>query len=216
MAASDPREIGSDLLLVHEGTGDLNVLGALMRHAAVEGFQPFELEGPDSKKLRKFFKALAMSPHFRNPVPGYGHPVRGLAVILDADANATATFQRVRDALAAANLPTPAAPGEVLDGAPRIGVFLVPDNAAPGKIETLCLRSVESDPAWGCLETFFQCVTQKGGKLPANMDKARAQAFLSTRPNPALPVGLAADEGYWNFDHAAFAPLIAFLRDVSR
>lgn len=213
MAASDPVQIGCDLLLVHEGTADGNVLGALMRHATVQGFQLLSMDGQD--KMRRFFKGLALSPHFKNPVPGYEHPVRALAIVLDAETEAGATFQSVRDALTSAGLPAPDAPGEMLEGPLRVGVFLVPDNQSPGKIEALCLRSVEDDPAWNCLDGFFNCVRERGGELPANMDKARAQAFLSTRPEPNLPVGLAALEGYWRFESAAFGPLITFLRQLS-
>lgn len=213
MAAGDPIQIGSDLLLVHEGTADLNVLGALMRHAGIEGFQPLPLNG--QTKMRAFFKGLAASPHFKAAVPGYGHPVRSLAIVLDAERDVAGTFQRVRDALASAGLPAPAIPGEILAGSPRVGIYLVPDNQSAGKIETLCLRSVEDDPAWGCLDVFFDCVRQRGGNLPTDQDKARAQAFLSTRPQPDLPVGLAALEGYWRFENPAFAPLIAFLREIS-
>lgn len=59
------------------------------------------------------------------------------------------------------------------------------------------------------------CFRERGGKLPDNMDKARAQAFLSTRPKPHLPVGLAATEGYWDFASLAFTPLVDFLRGFS-
>ena len=213
MAVGDPVQIRSDLLLVHEGTADGNVLGTLMRHATIQGFQPFSMDGQD--KMLRFFKGLALSPHFKNPVPGYAHPVRALAIVLDAEADVSATFQSVRDALTAAELPAPAGPGEIVDGALRVGVFLVPDNQSPGKIETLCLRSVEDDPAWSCLDVFFNCVRENGSALPANMDKARAQAFLATRPQPDLPVGLAALEGYWRFESPAFVPLITFLRQLS-
>ena len=149
-------------------------------------------------------------------MPGYDHPVRGLAIVLDAETDAAATFQGVRDALIAANLPTPETAGGIAPGTLRLGVFLVPDNQSPGKIETLCLNSVQNDPAWPCLDIFFNCIRDRGGHWPENMDKARAQAFLATRPKPALPVGLAALEGYWDFTSAAFAPLTAFLRQVAQ
>ena len=213
MATGDPIQIGSDLLLVHEGKGDLNVLGALMRHAGIEGFQTLPLNG--QQKIRGFFKALGASPHFKAAVPDYGHPVRSLAIVLDAEQDVTATFRRVCDALSSAGLPAPAALGESSAGSPRVGVFLVPDNQSAGKIETLCLRSVEDDPAWSCLDVFFDCVRQRGGALPENIDKARAQAFLSTRPQPDRSVGHAALEGYWRFESPAFASLIAFLRELA-
>lgn len=213
MAKRDPLQIGSDLLLLHEGTADLKVLGALLRHAGIQGYQPIEVGG--QAKLRALLKALVLTPHFKNPVPGFGHPVRAVAVILDAETDAAATFQSVRDALGAADLPVPGTPGEIAQGLLKVGVFLLPDNRSPGKIETLCLESVREDPAWSCLDVFFSCVRERGGELPVNLDKARAQAFLATRANPALPVGLAAEEGYWRLENAAFQSLAMFLRKVA-
>ena len=203
MAASDPVQIGSDLLLVHEGTADAHVIGQLVRDNGIEGFQFLPLNGQG--KIRAFFKGLSASPHFKTPVPGYEHPVRGLAIVLDAETDAAATFQRVRDALISASLPVPEVAGGVVEGALRVGIFLVPDNHSPGKIETLCLLSVQNDPAWPCLDVFFNCIRDRGGQWPENMDKARTQAFLATRPKPDKPVGLAALEGYWDLTNAAFA-----------
>jgi hypothetical protein len=213
MANRDPLQIRSDLLLLHEGTADLKVLGALLRHANIQGFQPIEVGG--HSKLRALLKALVLTPHFKNPVPGFDHPVRAVAIVLDAEANAAATFQSVCSALTAAELPIPAAPGEITPDTLKIGVFLVPDNHSPGKIETLCLESVRDDPAWECLDVFFTCFGKRGGILPTNIEKARAQAFLATRAIPALPVGLAADEGYWKFENAAFQNLTTFLRRIT-
>lgn len=214
MAASDPLQIQRDLLLIHEGiAADLHVLGELVRRSEIQGFQFFPMKGQGN--MRPFLKALSASPHFRASVPGFEHSVRALAIVLDAEKDAVATFQRVRDALVAADLPTPDKAGGVVEGALRVGVFLVPDNMSSGKIETLCLRSVEGDPAWVCLEVFFGCVRERGGAVPENLDKAHAQAFLATRAQPDLPVGLAALEGYWDFAHPAFEPLVTFLRQVA-
>ena len=214
MAAGEIIEIRSDLLLVHEGKADLHVLRELRSRLLIGGYQSLPLNGQSNR--RRYLKALALSPHFKTPVPDFDHPVRALAVVLDAETNAMGTFNGIRDALLNAGLPTPDAPGGIAEGPLRVGVFLVPDNASPGMIETLCLRSVQDDPAWACLDDFFACVVNCGGTLPVNMDKAKAQAFLATRPTPNLPVGLAAEEGYWNFEHQAFAPLAAFLRTLAQ
>ena len=215
MGAEEPVQIGSDLLLVHEGTSDLHVLGSLMRHSRIEGFQTLSLDGHDAQKLRRFFKGLAASPHFTSLVPGFASPVRSLAIVLDAESDATKTFEEIREALMAANLPVPLGPGRISDELPHVGVFLLPDNESAGMIETLCLRSVQDDPAWNCIDELFECLRRQLGTLPTNPDKARAQAFLSTRPRPNLPVGLAALEGYWRFDSQAFEPLVGFLRALS-
>lgn len=213
MPSSDPVRISSDLLLVCEGRADEKVLGGLMRARGIAGYQPIPLQGHTNK--RAFLKSLALSPHFRGRVPGHGHPVRGLAVVLDAERSAPDTFASLRAALAEAGFAAPERPGAIAEGSPRTGVFLLPDNILPGKIETLCMASVAGDPAWGCLDGFFECVAQRGGALPADCDKARAQAFLATRREPDLPVGLASDKGYWDFANPCFDPPTEFLKTVA-
>ena len=213
MPAVEANQIISDRLLVHEGKADIHILRALRGVRSIEGYQSFNLKG--QRNRGGYFKGLALSPHFRTPVPGHAGPVRALAIVLDAEADAERTFTGVRDALLNAGLPAPDAPGDITDGPLRVGVFLVPDNHSPGMIETLCLQSVAADPAWACLDGYFQCFVDHGGILPVNMDKARAQAFLATRPEPDLPVGLAAEEGYWNLGHPAFTPLAEFLQRMA-
>ena len=63
-------------------------------------------------------------------------------------------------------------------------------------IETLCLRSVENDPAMPCVEAFFRCLEERGHPLPSNLEKARTHAFLSTRTKPDLPMWTAALNDY--------------------
>lgn len=213
MSISDTNQIISDLLLVHEGKADIHILRELRKYRSIEGFQSLNLKGQSNRG--RYFKALAFSPHFKTPVPDRAGPVRALAVVLDAESDMAGTFAGIRGALLNAGLPAPDESGGIAEGPLRVGVFLVPDNQSPGMIETLCLQSVDADPAWACLDGYFQCVVDRGGALPTNMDKARAQAFLSTRPKPDLPVGLAAEEGYWNFGHQAFTPLAQFLQRMA-
>ena len=60
MAASDPLQIGSDLLLVHEGTADLHIIGELARRSEIQGFQPLSMNGQG--KMRAFLKASSTGP----------------------------------------------------------------------------------------------------------------------------------------------------------
>ena len=94
-------------------------------------------------------------------------------------------------------------------------VLIVPDGEEQGMLETLLYRSVADTPVNRCIEDFFRCV----GNLPEvdirRPDKARAQAYLATRPMPQVSVGVAAQRGYWPLNHEAFAGVRAFLKAVS-
>lgn len=68
----------------------------------------------------------------------------GIGLILDADAQDSPSdrFRSVKDRLAqlGVSLALPDAPGQILKGAPRSGMFILPDNAAAGTLEDLLLE----------------------------------------------------------------------------
>jgi len=206
MATPDPIKIDSDRLLLCEGKATLLVLGPLCRHFEIRGFQPIDFGSKDN--FRKFMEDVTL-------LPGFASRVQTVGIVRDAETSSAAAFTAVREALAALSIPAPSAPGEIVAGPPRVGVFILPDNTGDGMIETLCVRSVEEDPAFACLNIFFECVRERLGSLPSNIHKARAQAFLATRREVEYHVGRAADRGVWNFRHDVFEPLVTFLRGLA-
>jgi hypothetical protein len=204
--ATDPIKIDSERLLLCEGKTTNLVLGPLLRRYEIRGFQPIDFGSKDH--FSDFIQDLRL-------VPGFSVGVKSIAIVRDAETEAPNAFASVRRSLLAAGLPSPDAAGKTVDGPPQVGVFIVPDNASPGMIETLCMQSVEDDPAVGCVREFFDCVADRAGRRPANIHKARAQAFLATLETVDYHVGRAADRGSWNFDHRAFGPLIEFLRRLA-
>ena len=48
-----------------------------------------------------------------------------------------------------------------------------------------------------------------------NPDKARAHAYLTTKPNPHFSVGVAAKNGYWNLNHSVFSTVRDFLQMIA-
>ena len=158
------------------------------------------------EQLRPLLKALVR-------IPGFDRVVVSVGVVRDADASAPSAAQSVRDALGAAGLAVPPHAATQAGSDPKTSLFVMPNNAEPGMLETLCLRWVANDPAFACIDDFFDCV-RRTSTLPSNMDKARVQAFLSSRPELKRLLGEAAHAGYWNWDHAAFDDLKAFLRSL--
>jgi hypothetical protein len=144
-----------------------------------------------------------------------------MAVIRDADITdpssittaAKAAFQSVSDSLRHAGLSTPTAHGVFVAARPRIGVFIMPNGIDDGMLETLCVRSVETEPEFHCLTDYFTCLSSHGIR-PVQLHKAHAHAWLASRPRPDLHVGKAEEEGYWRWDSNAFDDLWAFLRSM--
>ena len=94
-----------------------------------------------------------------------------------------------------------------------MGIFVVPNGIDDGMLETLCLQSVSGLPEFSCVDGYFRCL-QGHGPLPTNMHKARAHAWLASRPKSDLRVGEAAQAGYWPWDSDAFGELWSFIRSL--
>jgi hypothetical protein len=163
--------------------------------------------------IRQNLRALVRSADFPS--------VASLAVIRDADItdpNAVRTaaetaFQSVSDSLIHAGLSPPTAHGAFFVARPKIGVFIMPNGNDDGMLETLCMRSVETEPEFHCLTDYFTCLSTHGIR-PVQQHKAHAHAWLASRPEPDRHVGRAAEAGYWPWGSNAFDDLWAFLRSM--
>ena len=83
-------------------------------------------------------------------------------------------------------------------------VLILPYELDQGMLEDVCLQSVVTDPAMECLNAYFDCLRGKDIVFPKNLSKARIHAFLSSREEPDLRLGEAAEKGYWPWEHHAF------------
>ena len=119
-------------------------------------------------------------------------------------------FQSVCGSLRHVNLPCPNVHGQFAAGPPRVGIFIMPNGIDDGMLETLCLLSVASLPEFPCVDGYFRCL-QGHGAVPNNLHKARAHAWLASRPEPDRRVGEAAQAGYWPWASDAFRDLWAFI-----
>ena len=93
-------------------------------------------------------------------------------------------------------------------------MFIVPDGAETGAIETLCRQSVAGAEASRCVEAYIDCLKDRGVLRSRNKDKTFAHAYLAAGDDPVARVGEGARQGVWDFDSDAFAALSAFLRKL--
>jgi hypothetical protein len=199
-------ELTKPNILIVEGREEELFFGALIEHLGLQNIQIMPIGGKE--QLRRNLKALARSPSFAKVV--------SLGIVRDANANPSAAFQSVRDALQAVNLPAPDRPLVPTGRKPQVTVMIVPEGDAPGMLEDLCLGSVQSDPASLCVEQYFQCLQQRGLPMPHNMPKARIQVFLASRPEAGKRLGEAAQAGYWPWNDATFEPVERFLQQIGQ
>lgn len=208
--AGGPRlEILSDRLLLVEGKDEANLFNALMikqRIGAEAGVRIIDAGGVD--KFPGNLSAIRTAARARPPI-------RSIGVVRDADHDAAGAFGSVCAHLRNTGYAPPAAHGEFSGAVPSIGVFIVPDGAEPGAMETLCRRSVEGTDGAKCVDAYLECLERDGALSSNRPDKSFAHAWLAAARNPVARVGEGARSGVWDFGSPAFAPLSRFLRDLA-
>ena len=201
--SADRLRIKSPKLLLVEGQSEYRFFGFLLEKLnAAATIQVANYRGKDS--LKRFLRMLRVSPEYP--------ALESIGVTRDADVSSDRAFQSVCGLLGSAGLDAPVAPMILTRGKPRVAVYVLPDCASPGTLETLCLSAVESDPAMPCVDEFLRCLEDTTHMPSKNPDKARAHTFLASRARPELRVGEAAEAGHWRLDSPVYNPLKRFLQ----
>ncbi len=195
---ASPEQIKTPRQLLVEGKDQRNFFEAFVKHLSLCDIQIQDYGGGDD--LRRFLGGFVKRSGF--------HSVESLGIVRDAENSAQNTFRSVQGALRHANLPVPKKAGQRQGGKPDVSVFILPDNASEGMLETLLCRAFANSPENVCIDHFFKCV-----KVVPNV-KARAFAYLTTRRDAHHSVGVAAQQGVWNLDDAAFQGLRDFLKNL--
>ncbi len=202
-------KIRSDRLFLVEGRDEFNLFDALLKHClGAAGRQDIQIiEAGGRHNFRRGILAIKAEAASHAPLCSLG-------VIRDADDDAQGAFQSVYDALRHAGYEPPEAHGEVSSGNPPVGVFILPDGAGGGAVETLCRRSVSGGEASRCVEAYIDCLKDQGAMCSRNEDKTFAHAYLAATNDPVARVGEGARQGVWDFNSDAFAELVVFIRKL--
>ena len=201
--------ITKERILAVEGKDEGEFFKALLQHQKIDTFQVFPMDGKD---------------RFKNELPllmstdGFSR-VHTLGFIRDAEEKeAGSAFQSICGTLKKSGLPVPKKIDAIIQKAKmRIGVFIMPNNLDEGMLEDLCIASVRITPLFQCLERYLACCS---ACLPAveaikNPSKAMIQAYLACKSPIINSLGVAAQKGYWDFDHACFSDIKGFLRGLA-
>jgi hypothetical protein len=201
-----PQELSCRTLILVEGKTDQPVLDALCRSLNMSSFDVRTYEGKDS--LREFLHVVQNVRGFRD--------IERLVVIRDADNSVNAAFRSVCAALQQEKFAVPRKPARLRTGKPSVSVIIVPHDR-PGALETILMQAVDEPAIDLCVDAFVACFrAHVRHKLsPGQLAKARAQAFLATRPKPGLSSGDAARSGVWAITSPAFDRLRRALQDAT-
>ncbi len=195
-------EITSSIQLLVEGNDQRNFFEAFIEHLVLDNIQIQNFGGVN--ELRGFLLALVNAPGFRGTVQSVG-------IVRDAETSAQAAFQSVQSSLGNAGLPVPNQPERRAGSSPAVTVLILPGDNSPGMLETLLNETFANTPVDDCINAFFDCVEDSSGVPIQRPHKARARAYLATKPEPHLSVGVAAKRDYWNLNHPIFKRVREFL-----
>ena len=172
--------------LIVEGTDDFHVATHIWRrHANADMSRHISVKGGIANILPAIEGEIKM--------PGR----RALGIIVDADDDLSARWQAVAGRLADEGIQTPNSPdpdGTIInaEGYPRVGIWLMPDNASAGELEDFISEMIpDGDPVWPLSAHYIDGIPAPHRKFAANKEtRAKVHAWLAARENPR-PMGQA-------------------------
>jgi hypothetical protein len=201
-----------------EGLDEQNFFTALFKHLHRDDVDIILVGGKENFKNE--FPAFLKRPDF--------YHITSYAIVVDADSSAANTFQSISNLLKKHGQPVPKKLNEhTSEGNQQTGVYIMPGDLDNGMLEDFCLKTVADHPAMPCLDNYFsglkKVLTEKPENepkdprkfyFPKNLSKAKALGFLAALHEPFSSVGVAALNGYWNFEHSSLEELKSFLQKL--
>ena len=170
-AGSCPR------VLLVEGADDEHVVRHL-RHRGT-GMPEFDILGKGG------FDALSRSIGPEIKAPGR----IAVGVLADANDDWRARWRAIADRLRSAGIEPPDVldpAGAVMEGRPRAGVWLMPDNRSEGELENFVEKLIPADdPVWPLAGNYIDGIPDHARKFqPGKSLRARIHAWLAARAEP--------------------------------
>lgn len=113
-----------------------------------------------------------------------------VGIIVDANDDLNSRWRAIADRLRQADIePLPDGPfseGTIIPGAPRIGIWLMPDNQSSGELEDFVQTMIPvDDPVWPRSRNYIDSIPDESRKFdPGKKIRAELYAWLATRENP--------------------------------
>ena len=200
------EELPASRLLLVEGQDDYHVVQHLRKT------QP-DMPDFDIKDKEGFSKLKAsISPEIKVAER------TALGILVDANDDFNARWQAISDHLRQANVdpPTHATPtGTVIEGRPRVGVWLMPDNRSAGELEDFILRLMPAgDAIWPRARRYIDDIPAADRKFATGKTlRAEIHAWLATRAAPRK-MGGAIGAGDLNTTDPPASQFVGWLRQL--
>lgn len=195
------REPSRGIVVFVEGEDEGNVFTSILSEISIADIEVIAIGGKN--KLADQFKSATMTPGFAK--------VRAFGIVQDADDDAVAAFDRVRNVLAKSKFVAPKSSGSVVEsGERKVGILVLPGGDRRGCLEDLFLDAHQGTPVSACVENFAVC-SEAAGCKPFD-SKRRAYAFLAALDAPESRLGKAFESGKVTATHSSFDVIRDFLR----
>ena len=168
--AASPR------VLLVEGVDDKHVIMHLCLRNGITEFDIVD-KGNIDQVLR------AIEPEVKAPNR------QAVGIIVDADDRWQDRWRAVTNQLRKANVASPREPvpaGTIIEGTPRIGVWLMPNNMSSGELEDFVAAMIpKGDPVWPLSEAYVDDIPVADRKFkPGKTLRAKVHSWLATREEP--------------------------------
>lgn len=186
-------------LLLTEGDSDCHVIVSLCSYYKLEAelFGFFSC-GNDDQVLKKANALLNLDGENKKEVIG---------IVLDADRDLSACWQRVKDKFSRYQYTFPDRPtegGTILEAdlLPKLGVWLMPNNIDVGMLEDFCLQLVDLNKVT-LVEENIQLAKEKNitSFKEVHSSKALIHTYLAWQDEPGKPLGQAITAKILEPDH---------------
>ena len=112
-----------------------------------------------------------------------------VGILVDADESPAQRWQAVTDRLRRARITAPTVPdptATIIDGSPRVGVWMMPDNKLSGELENLVAGMIPAgDVVWPLSEAYIAGIPPEARKFAkGKILRAKVHAWLATREEP--------------------------------
>ncbi len=196
------REIKSEKLIIVEGNDDEGFIRSILNKKHIFDVQIENLNG---------------LPHFKEDIPiiikspFFEETVKKFAIIRDADNNVYNAFKSVKDILKNNDLIPPDKINTFTNNDIQIGIYIFhKPNSNYGKLEDLCLATVEDTEAMKCVNIFWECIKSLSD-VPKDPSKSMCQAYRAAMYESFPHLGIAAEKGIWNLESIILNDLCSFL-----
>jgi hypothetical protein len=206
-----PPSGASPYRLLVEGPDDLHSIAHLMKRHGVDWENtavtlPFIHETNGINELLDVIPVAAKGAYTR------------LGIVLDADVDLANRWQQIRDRLARVgiNLPTaPLATGTIVEGfrpTSQLGIWLMPDNRSPGRLEEFLQNLVPSEnDCWTFALQATEEAVRRGCRVSDTV-KSTIFAWLAWQNEPGLRFGTALKARVFGHDSVEALAFVAWFR----